>query len=315
MSQKIVVPEKADRLTNYYLRKKGYDVVNFAYPTQDQILENAADAAALMLYVTPITKKLYDNMPNLKIIAQHSVGYDNVDVNYAAERGVWVTNTPGANAQSVAETAVLDMLLMSRQAHLVNAKMMSGHLTSGYQIEAHELAGTTVGIVGFGQIGQAVAKLLQPFGVRVLIYNRTKRFTMDGEFVDWETLFKESDYVSLHLAAVPETHHIVGTQEFKWMKPSATLINLARGSVVDEEALITALQSGEIGYAALDVFEKEPLPVTSPLMKLDNVFLTPHTGANTVEANRRMAMTAAKMIDEALSGKVPDLALNKLPHA
>lgn len=311
MTDKVIVPKIADDLTDHYLAKCGYEVLTVDNPGEEDILSLAPDAAAVMMISKKIPNEIYDQMPNLKILARRGVGYDNIDVNFAAQKGVWVTNTPGANAHSVAESALMDMLLLGRRFRAVERKTRANDWTGAYQLLGNDLAVATVGIVGYGHVGRELARLLTALGVKVLIYDRHSQPTTDGMFVDWETLFRTSDFVSLHLAAVPSTTHIVGATEFQWMRPTASLVNLARGKIVDESALITALQTQSIAGAALDVFEKEPLACENPLLAMDNVVITPHIGANTVEANREMAMTAAKMIDVVLSGQRPQFAVNE----
>ncbi|KRK48675.1 phosphoglycerate dehydrogenase [Secundilactobacillus kimchicus] len=312
MTQKVIVPANSIALTDDYLRKQGYDVIEVADPTPDAILSAAPDVAGIVMLVAPFPNTLYDQLPNLRVLARYGVGYDNIDADFAATKGVWVTNTPGANAVSVAESAVTDMLIMAKHAVQVTEAMRQGeNATFGGGVMGRELSGATVGIVGYGNIGQMVAKMLRGFGGRTLIYNRTQKPTEDGTYVDWETLFRESDFITVHLAAVPETEKLIGAKEFAMMKSSAILVNLARGSILDEPALIQALSNHAIGGAALDVFTQEPLPATSPLFGLDNVYLTPHTAANTLEAHQNMAMGASKMVADVLSGHTPKWAVNK----
>ncbi|GAX03333.1 D-3-phosphoglycerate dehydrogenase [Secundilactobacillus pentosiphilus] len=309
--QKVIIPEVADRQTDHYLTKRGYEVLKVDNPDEATILATAPDVAGIMMFVAPFPNHLYDKLPQLKVLARYGVGYDSIDVDYAATKGVWVTNTPGANATSVAENAVTDIMLLAKRSFEISTLMRQGQQRAAKQIFGHELAGSTVGIIGYGHIGQAVAKMLSGLGVKTLIYNRTKRPTEFGEYVDLETLLQQSDFVTLHIAATKQTEHLLGEREFSMMKPSASLINLARGSVVDEQALIKALNARQIASAALDVFDEEPLPADSPFYQMDNVFLTPHTGSSTVEAGQNMAMGAAKMIDEVLSGQKPEWAVNE----
>lgn len=311
MTEKIIMPAVADELTEHYLTKQGFEVLTVDNPDEENILATAPDAAAVMMISNKIPNSMYDKMPNLKVLARRGVGYDNIDVNFAAKKGIWVTNTSGANAVSVAEAAVLDIMLLARKFDPISKKLRAGDWTGGYHIMGHDLIGATVGIVGFGHIGQAVAKILSSFGVKILIYNRTHYETDYGEYVDWDTLFKTADFVSLHLAAVPETKEIVNAQTLALMKPTASLINLARGAIVDEGALVDALKSKKLAGAALDVYQHEPITADNPLLALDNVFVTPHVGSNTVESNQRMAMGAVKMIEQVLRGQTPQWAVNE----
>lgn len=311
MVEKVIVPKIADELTDHYLSKRGYEVITVDNPGKQEILSCAPDATAVMMISKPLPNDLYDQMPNLKILARRGVGYDNIDVDYAAKRGIWVTNTPGANAHSVAEMTLMNMLMLGRKFRQVDQMTRANDWSGAYQLIGHDLTAATVGIVGYGNVGQELARLLMALGVRVLIYDRNPQQTEFGTFVTWEQVFSEPDFVSLHLAATPETNQMIGTREFGLMKSGASLINLARGRIVDEQALINALQHKLIAGAALDVFEKEPLDAKSSLLAMDNVIITPHIGANTLEANREMALTAARMIDTVLSGGVPKLAVNK----
>lgn len=310
MKPKVIMPKMADTLSNNYLKEKGYDVITVPDVTEQALLDHP-DVAAAILFVSPIPNTIYDKLPNLKVFARYGVGYDSVDANYAASKGVWVTNTPGANAVSVAESAVSDLLLLAKRSPWISQKMREGDLKGAVHLMGRDVAGATIGIVGYGNIGQSVAKILSGFNVNVLIYNRTPRESKYGKFVDWDTLFKESDYVTIHLAATPETENSITAKEFAMMKSSASIINLARGPIINENDLISALKTGQIESAALDVFDNEPLPATSPLFDLDNVFLTPHTAAQTLEAHNRMAVGASKMIDQVLTGNTPDWPVNQ----
>ncbi|KRL57737.1 D-3-phosphoglycerate dehydrogenase [Paucilactobacillus oligofermentans DSM 15707 = LMG 22743] len=300
----------ADKLTNHFLSRQGYDVITVDNPGAPEILSLAPDIDAIMMISKKILNDIYQELPRLKILARRGVGYDNIDAHYAAQQGVWVTNTPGANAHSVAEMALMNILMLARRYREVDKLTRIDDWSGAYQLLGHDLTETTVGIVGFGNVGRELSKLLSILGVRVLIYDRNPRQTKYGTFVEWDELFQEADFVSLHLAANKYTKHIVGNHEFAMMKSDASLINLSRGSIVNEAELIQALQAHVIGGAALDVFEIEPLMAKSTLLQLQNVIITPHIGANTIEANRKMAMTAAQMIDSVLSGQVPKYAVN-----
>lgn len=309
--QKVIVPEKIDNMTDHFLAKQGYDVITVKNPDEENILRLAPDAAAVVMYISPIPNTMYAKMPNLKVLARNGVGFDNIDVDYAAKSGVWVTNTPGSNAISVAEFAVTDLLLLAKRSVEFSQRMLKWNDWGARQLMSHEIFGSTVGIIGFGHIGQQVAKMLSGFGVKVLYYNRSKRDSEYGTQVDLDTLLKESDYVTVHIAATPQTEGLLGAREFKLMKNTASLVNTARGTIIDEPALVDALKSGEIASAALDVFDQEPLPADSQLLKLDNAFLTPHVASNTESATLNSARGAVKMADQVLKGQKPDWAVNQ----
>ncbi|WP_020661746.1 2-hydroxyacid dehydrogenase [Amycolatopsis benzoatilytica] len=244
--------------------------------------------------------------PGLKVVANVAVGYDNVDVGALAERGVVVTNTPGVLTEATADLTFGLLLSVSRRLgegeRLLRArKPWSFHL--GF-LRGSGLQGKTLGIVGLGQIGRAVAGRAAAFGMRVVYSGRSAKPDFDGEFVSFEELLHRSDFVSLHCPLTPQTRHLVDAAALRAMKPSAYLVNMTRGPVVDEAALADALEAGEIAGAALDVFEKEP-DVQPRLLDRDDVVLTPHLGSATVETRTAMAVLAARNVVSVLAGAEP----------
>ena len=184
MTDKVIVPKIADDLTDHYLAKCGYEVLTVDNPGEEDILSLAPDAAAVMIS-KKLSNDIYDQMPNLKILARRGVGYDNIDVNFAAQQGVWVTNTPGDNAHSVAELALMDMLMLGRKFRAVEQQTRAGNWGGAYQLLGNDLVTATVGILGYGQVGRKLAHLLTALGVKVLIYDRHPQSVMDGTLVDW----------------------------------------------------------------------------------------------------------------------------------
>ena len=309
---KVLIPKISDELTDHYLSKRGYQVVTYEKFDSDHFIMENVDASAIMIPSVVFPNEVYKRMPNLKIVAVRGVGYDRLDVDSATKHNVWVTNTPGANAQSVAELALMNILMLSRRYNEVKWRFANNDWIGGRQLLGGEIGNKTVGILGYGHIGQILCKFLTALGIRVLLYERGPHCATTGIYVDWDTLFRQSDYVSIHLALVPETRHLVGWHEFQIMKAGSSIINLARGEIIDESALICALQTGAISSAALDVFENEPLDRRNVLRSMPNVLLTPHIGASTLEANRRMAEIASKQIDLVLSGQSPEYPVNNL---
>ncbi|MCG3756792.1 MULTISPECIES: D-glycerate dehydrogenase [unclassified Amycolatopsis] len=244
--------------------------------------------------------------PGLKVVANVAVGYDNVEVSALAERGVVVTNTPGVLTDATADLAFGLLLAVSRRLgegeRLLRARQpWSFHL--GFLLGSG-LQGKTLGIVGLGQIGRAVAKRAAAFGMRVVYSGRSAKPDFDGEFVSFDELLRRSDFVSLHCPLTPETRHLVDADALRAMKPSAYLVNTTRGPVVDESALADALAAGEIAGAALDVFENEP-DVEPRLLERDDVVVTPHLGSATVETRTAMAVLAARNVVSVLAGADP----------
>ncbi len=311
MTEKVLVPAQLSQDGKAYLKDHGFEVIEVPRANQENILKYGQDVDGMILFVDPIGEDVILQMPNLKIIARHGVGYDSVDLDASAKHGIWVTNTPNANAATVAETTIAEILDVSKNLTKDSLEMRNGNF--GYPL-AHlgfDLEGKTIGILGYGKIGQLVAKKASSLGMRILIHNRTPRESSYGQFVDLDTLLKESDVLTLHLASNPATYHTIGKEQLAEMKASSVLINLGRGALVDQDALIDALKSKAIAGAALDVFDEEPLPLDSELFKFDNVLLTPHIGSSTVESFSRMATDTASEVVRVLSGQAPQWPVNR----
>ncbi|NJE11352.1 hydroxyacid dehydrogenase [Thermococcus sp. MAR1] len=288
------------------LKNAGFDVIFEEYPDEARLLELVGDVDAIIVRSKPrVTRKVIEVAPKLKVIGRAGVGLDNIDLEAAKERGIKVVNSPGASSRSVAELAVALMFNVARKIAFADRKMREG-IWAKKQAMGIELEGKTLGIVGFGRIGYQIAKIAKALGMKVLLYdpypNEKRAKEVGGKFVDLETLLRESDVVTLHVPLVEQTYHLINEERLKLMKPTSILINAARGAVVDTGALVKALQEGWIAGAGLDVFEEEPLPKDHPLTKLDNVVLTPHIGASTVEAQMRAGVQVAEQIVEVLKG-------------
>lgn len=264
--------------------------------------------AVLCTLTTPFDREVFAQAPRLKVLSSVSVGVDHIDLETATSRGVAVGHTPGVLVDSTADLAIGLMLASCRRLVEGDRLIRSGHWGEGWTTGfflGTDLSGATVGLVGLGAIGQAVARRLQGFGVRVLGWNRTPRSIPGVETVDLDTLLTTADIVSLHTALVPETNHLMSSGRLDAMKPGAILINTARGGLVDEAALIAALQSGRL-RAGLDVYAHEPLPTDSPLLTSDAVVMAPHIGSAT-------AATRAAMLQRALQNLTMGLAGDALP--
>ncbi|HDM92276.1 MAG TPA: D-glycerate dehydrogenase [Candidatus Korarchaeota archaeon] len=290
-----------------------------APPPKEVIIERVKDADALVSLLTdPIDAEVMDAAPRLRIIAQYAVGFDNIDVSEATKRGIYVTNTPGVLTETVADFAFALMLAVARRVVEADEYVRTGK----WEVAWHPLMmlgtdvyGATLGIVGLGRIGRAVARRAKGFNMRILYYdivrNEEAEKELGAQFVDLETLLRESDFVSLHTPLTPETYHMIGEKELKMMKPTAFLINTARGKVVDQKALYRALKEGWIAGAALDVFEQEPIPPDDPLLQLKNVVLAPHAASASIETRSRMAEIVAENLIAFKEGKIPPTLVNK----
>ena len=240
-----------------------------------------------------VTKQMIDAMPKLRLIANFGAGYNNIDLEVCKSRGIRVTNTPQPVIEPTAELAFALMIDIARRVSEFDRKVRAGQAVFGVMNNlSHSLYGKTLGILGMGRIGQALARRAKASGMRIIYYNRHRlsdeiEQTYDAAYVDFQTLLQDSDFLSLNLPYTPEVHHIIGKPELGMMKRSAYLINTARGAHVDEAALVEALKSGIIAGAAMDVYEHEPA-VSPELLDLPNVVLSPHTGTGTWEG--RIAM-------------------------
>ena len=288
------------------LEKAGFEVVYEEYPDEERLIELVKDVEAIVVRSKPkVTRRVIEAAPKLRVIGRAGVGLDNIDLEAAKERGIKVVNSPGASSRSVAELVFGLLLAVARKIAFADRKMREG-VWAKKQCMGIELEGKTMGVIGFGRIGYNVAKIANAFGMRVLLYdpypNEERAREVGGTFASLEDLLKESDVVTLHVPLVDATYHLIDEERLKLMKPTAILINAARGAVVDNNALVKALQEGWIAGAGLDVFEEEPLPKDHPLTRLDNVVLTPHIGASTEEAQMRAGVQVAEQIVEILKG-------------
>jgi len=248
--------------------------------------------------------------PNLKIVANYAVGYDNVDIREAAKRGIMVTNTPGVLDDAVAEHTAALLLSLSRRIVEADEFVRRGR----YQGWAPglflgtDITGKTLGIIGLGNIGSAVAKIGMCLGMRVVYSSRRRKQKFEknyrGIYKNMKTLLKMADFISLHVPLTKATYHLIGRPELKLLKPSAYLINTSRGEVIDEKALVECLQKRELAGAALDVFEHEP-KLTAGLVNLPNVILTPHIGSATTGVREKMTSMAVENLLKGLAGKQP----------
>lgn len=269
----------------------------------------------LCTMLSPIKEPLFAAFPNLRVVSNMAVGYDNIDVPAATRAGVAVCNTPGVLDAAVADLTMGIVLSLARKLVANDRFVRDGSWTKGGAPLASDLAGKTIGLLGMGRIGRLVAKRAQAFDMNVIYHNRRQDAEAEkaglASYVDRDTLFRQSDYVSVHVPLGDETRKSVGEREFSLMKPTAYFLNTSRGGVVDEEALIAVLKAGKIAGAGLDVMVKEPLDPASPLTSLPNVVLQPHAGSATVETRRAMIELAVDNLINAVSLRKPKAMVNE----
>ena len=297
----VVVADAIDASALERLRAGPCRVVD-ASADPKQLPDHLADAWGLIVRSrTKVTASLLEKAPHLQLIARAGVGVDNIDMAAAGARGIRVVNAPSAASASVAELTVLFALLLVRGAFPQVVATKSGRWERG--THGGELAGRTIGFVGYGRIAREAARRLEPFGIRFLAYDPYLPAAVDAtELVPLDELLARSDIVSVHAALTPESRHLIDASALARMKRGAFLINVARGPLVDEAALVSALGSGQLAGAALDVFEEEP-PMNRELLAHPRLIATPHIGASTPEAQRRAGQDTVEEVLRALRGE------------
>jgi D-3-phosphoglycerate dehydrogenase len=298
------------------LRERGMDVRLASRPDMAAVASEIGEADAVITRNAGLNRAAMDAAPRLRVVAVHGVGVDPVDVRHATALGIAVANTPGTNARSVAEHALALILALARQVPAADRAVREGRIDFKYHARLVELSGKTLGIVGCGRTGLLIARLARAgLGMRVLGYSPSAdpaRLARAGvaSVSDLDTLLAASDVVSLHVPLTDSTRGLLDARRLSLMKPTAYLVNTARGGVVDEAALIRALAEGRIAGAGLDVFDSERMPPGYPLLALPNVILSPHAAGSSEEALRRTALAAARLLLLVGEGRRPRSLVN-----
>ena len=298
------------------LEGQGHELIinpsDMPYYSFEQIKEVIGDVDGAIVGLDHWTEEVFELAPRLKVIAKFGVGTDNIDGEAAKRYGIKVINAPGQNSNAVAELTVGYMIQMLRNILPLHKKMEQGEWV---RYLGREVKGRTVGLLGFGAIARLVAKKLSGFEAEVIACDPypdeviAKRYGV--RMTTQEEVIERSDILSLHVPACAQTWHLMDQAAFSRMKKGAYLINAARGSIIDTEALVEALQSGQLAGVALDAYEQEPLPQDSPLLGFENVICTPHTGAETYEAYRNVSLSTAKGVAAVLNGEEPENWVNR----
>jgi D-3-phosphoglycerate dehydrogenase len=274
----------------------------------------AADVEGIILRTNiKVTREIMDAAPHLKIISRTGVGVDNVDVPAATEKGILVCHTPSLNASSVAEQTLALILSLAKRLKIMDNAVRTGNWQIRYASKSVDLEGKILGLVGVGRIGSLVAqKCRLAFNMKVIAYDPYVKQVEGVKLCSsLDQVFRQADFVSIHVPYTEQTHHLVDAGLLRLVKPDSCLVNTSRGAVVDEKALIGALKNGAIAGAGLDVFEKEPPSPDNPLFKFDNVISTPHVAALSRECELKLAMAAAQAVVDYVEGRQPMYVYNK----
>lgn len=311
------LPEPAMRLLDGVVDYRLWDREDEPVP-REVLLKEVVDVDGIICVITEkMDAEVIDRARRCRVISQVAVGYDNVDVAAATKRGILVTNTPGVLTETTADMAWAILLATARRVAEGDRFTRSGRWKA-WELMAftgQDVHGATLGIVGLGRIGSAIARRARGFGMPILYTGRTRaaeglEAELGARYVPLEELLRQSDFVVVSAALTPETRHLIGERGLGTMKPTAVLVNISRGPVVDQRALYRALVDKKIWAAGLDVFETEPVPMDEPLLKLDNVVLSPHLGSASIKTRTRMAVMAAENCVAGLTGGTPPNAVN-----
>lgn len=307
-------PNQDLRLERAELRRVGARLVATRADDEAALIENVKGADGIILTFAPITRAVIESLSRCRVIVRYGVGVDTVDLDAATERGIVVANVRDFCTEEVSNHALMLLLACARKLSLFAPSMRDGRWHNRPLAPMGSIYGQTLGIVGMGNIGRALARKASALGLRVIAHDpyvhAAAATENEASLVTLDELLRKADYVSLNLPLTPETHHLIGARELGLMKPAAYLINTARGSVVDEAALADTLAKGGITGAGLDVFEEEPLPPKSPLLRLDNVILTPHTAGYSDESSRRLRVEVGRAAAAVLAGRLPRYVAN-----
>jgi D-3-phosphoglycerate dehydrogenase len=300
---RVLVASRIHREGIEILRKAGIEVLQVEEPPEEELVRAIRGVHGLIVRSRPlVTRRVIEAADSLLVIGRAGVGVDNIDIEAARARGIEVLTSPEATTQSVAELTVGLMLAVARKIAFCDRKIRAGEWPKKYAVGI-ELYGKTLGVIGAGRIGSAVARIAKlGFNMDIIYYDVVRNTRLEEEigakYVPLEELLREADVVTIHVPLTEETRYMINEERLKLMKKTAILINTSRGAVVDTKALVKALREDWIAGAGLDVFEEEPLPANHPLLELENVVLTAHIGASTEEAQERAGVDIAKKIVE-----------------
>ncbi len=310
MAFKVLIPQVVSQVGVDYLESNGCIVDMNCGTDEAEMIRRGRDCDAMIARTEKVSGSFLRSCPRMKVIGRLGVGVNNLDLEAAKELGICVTTTPGANSNTVAEHAMTLICALSKHLIFFDSELRKGGFALRNRFLVSDLEGKKLGIIGCGRIGRLLAKKAAfGFGMKVYGYDPYVPAGQFEEYIEYapemDDILKDCDFVSLHMPATPETFRMIGGKQFAAMKPSAYFINVARGEVVDTEALVSALENGVIAGAGIDVFDPEPPAADCPLFRCSNCIVTPHNAALSHEAMARMALTAAEDVVAVLNGREP----------
>ncbi|KGP72826.1 C-terminal binding protein [Pontibacillus yanchengensis] len=298
------------------IERAGGELVAYQCKTEEEVIEACRDADGILTQYSQITASVIEEMERCKVIARYGIGYDSVDVRAATEKGISVCNVTDYCLDEVADHTLALLLSSARKVAEQNQQVKNGNWNFNWAKPISRLQGKVLGLIGFGNIARTVAEKAKVFGLEIVTFDP---FLTDEDAiragvtsVEWEELFQQADFLSVHVPLNEQTRGLVGGAEFSFMKPSATLINTARGPIVDEEALVEALKNNAIAGAALDVLETEPISADHPMLEMDQVLLTPHIAWYSEESEKELKTKAAQNVADVLQGKQATYVVNQV---
>jgi len=297
------------------LNKLGIELTFEQCKTEEDLIEKCKDADALLNQYAPISRRVIENLDKCKVISRYGIGFNTVDIDAATEKGIIVGNVTDYCLDEVSDHAMALLLSSVRKVTLMNNSVKGGEWDFKVAVPVYRMRGRTLGLVGLGNIPQTLAKKAQAFGINVIAFDPfvspEVAAAIDVKLVTLDELCEQADYVSIHVPLNKHTEGMISHEQFNKMKKEAFIINTARGPIIDEKALIQALQEGKIAGAGLDVLEVEPIAQDNPLLKMDNVIINPHSAFYSVEAEAELKRKAAQNVADVLSGYLPTYIVNK----
>lgn len=297
------------------LKDAGFEVVFASSPDPKEVANQINRINGVIVRTAPFTKQIIEKADNLQVISRHGTGTDNIDLEQASKRGIYVVNTPFANQTSVAEHTITFILALAKRLKTVDKATREGCFKIREEFSSIDVDGKTLGILGFGKIGSAVAtKCKVAFNMKILVYDPylsdNEARQAEVELAELPAVLQRSDFVTIHAPLTPQTQGLIGKKQLRMMKPTAFIINMARGPLWDEKAVANALKNGWIKGAATDVFVNEPPDADNPLLGLENCLVSAHMSALTAECVVRMATGAAQGLIDVLQGRRPQYIAN-----